>query len=426
MPKAVKVKRYKNIYKRRTPLSILLRVVCIVVVVGLLGFIGWSAYEPVRAYLDSIAFEWKNNPTPSLPEIPDISASPEPEAPAPESLPELPPEPAVSASEPAPAESEPAAPEGSEIPSGTQLRGAYLPVSDLLDPNLLAARLSDFQEAGYTAVLVDLKDANGSLLYRSKRGRIPLEEGVTPYDLSAVCEQIRAAGMLPIGRMHTFRDYTAALSDNNMAVQYLDTREHWLDNSREKGGKPWLNPYSEQARAYLVGLAEEAVSMGVEQILLDSVMFPVGVRLDAATYGETGDVSRSEVLSAFVRQVSSAVSAKGGTVSLIVRAADVFSNPDSLGGDPLVLSDQITLNLSPAVLGENFSAGGFTVEHPMQDPGDTVQRMLDALSGRLPGQFTALIQDPNNSTAMVQAVQEVLKENGVESYLIVQESPNPN
>ena len=62
----------------------------------------------------------------------------------------------------------------------------------------------------------------------------------------------------------------------------------------------------------------------------------------------------------------------------------------------------------------------------MQDPGDTVQRMLDALSGRLPGQFTALIQDPNNSTAMVQAVQEVLKENGVESYLIVQESPNPN
>ena len=173
-------------------------------------------------------------------------------------------------------------------------------------------------------------------------------------------------------------------------------------------------------------LFRSAVSMGVEQILLDSVMFPVGVRLDAATYGETGDVSRSEVLSAFVRQVSSAVSAKGGTVSLIVRAADVFSNPDSLGGDPLVLSDQITLNLSPAVLGENFSAGGFTVEHPMQDPGDTVQRMLDALSGRLPGQFTALIQDPNNSTAMVQAVQEVLKENGVESYLIVQEIPNPN
>ena len=69
MPKAVKVKRYKNIYKRRTPLSILLRIVCIVVVIGLLGFIGWSAYEPVRAYLDSIAFEWKNNPTPSLPEI---------------------------------------------------------------------------------------------------------------------------------------------------------------------------------------------------------------------------------------------------------------------------------------------------------------------------------------------------------------------
>lgn len=422
MPKAVKVKRYKNIYKRRTPLSILLRIVCIVVVIGLLGFIGWSAYEPVRAYLDSIAFEWKNNPTPSLPELPEPPAVSEPETSSPESVPEPLPEPAVSSPEPEPTE-----PENSEqIPSGVQLQGAYLPVSDLLDPNLLAARLSDFQEAGYTAVLIDLKDTNGSLLYRSQRGRAPLEEGITPYDLSAVCEQIREAGMLPIGRMHAFRDYTAALSDNNMAVQYLDTREHWLDNAREKGGKPWLNPYSEQARAYLVGLAEEAVSMGVGQILLDSVMFPVGVRLDAATYGETGDVSRSEVLSAFIQQVSSAVSAKGGTVSLLVRAADAFSNPDSLGGDPLVLSDQITLDLSPATLGENFSAGGFTAEHPMQDPGDTVRRMLDALSGRLPAQFTALIQDPNYSSIMVQAIQDVLKENGVENYLIVQDSPYPN
>lgn len=425
MPKAVKVKRYKNIYKRRTPLSILLRVVCIVVVVGLLGFIGWSAYEPVRAYLDSIAFEWSTNPTPSLPEIPDVSALSEPEASSAEPSSESLPEPAVSSSEPAPAEPEPE-PENPETPSGAQLQGAYLPVSDLLDPNRLAARLSDFQEAGYTAVLIDLKDMNGSLLYRSKRGRIPLEEGVTPYDLSAVCEQIRAAGMLPVGRMHAFRDYTAALSDNNMAVQYLDTREHWLDNAREKGGKPWLNPYSEQARAYLVGLAEEAVSMGVEQILLDSVMFPVGVRLDAATYGETGDVSRSEALSAFVQQVSKAVSIKGGTVSLVIRAADAFSNPDSLGGDPFALSEQVTLDLSPAILGENFSAGGFTSEHPMQDPGDTVQRMLDALSSRLPEQFTVLIQDPNNSPAMIQAVQEVLKKNGVESYLMVQESPNPN
>lgn len=69
----------------------------------------------------------------------------------------------------------------------------------------------------------------------------------------------------------------------------------WLDNEASKGGKPWLNPYSQTAQNYLLEVVKEVKNLGVDAILLDGVQFP-DLNSNVATFDGEGSVSRNAVL----------------------------------------------------------------------------------------------------------------------------------
>jgi hypothetical protein len=130
------------------------------------------------------------------------------------------------------------------------------------------------------------------------------------FDAADVSSRIVAAGLVPMARIHAFRDNIVPRTKREMAVTYYQTPTTWLDNSPELGGRAWLNPYSAEAQAYITQLAVELAQKGFRFIAVDSVQFPTGMATEKAGYGAGATLGRSQALQQFMHSLQDAVQAK--------------------------------------------------------------------------------------------------------------------
>lgn len=405
--KNYKVRRFGQIYPshRSTP-SIVLRTVLTVTIVCALGFVGWNAYGPVRDYFTGAlaAAAHKQEPAPAP------ASEPEPEAPPPE------PEPPA------------------------QPRAIYFPGFMLSDPVLFDTALTRLEALDCNAVMFDLKDTSGTVLYQSAS---ELVAGIdaqadNAYDLEAVCGRLTEQGLIPIGRISAFADPVAAVRMDDAGIKYMNTNMTWLDNSQENGGKGWLNPYSAAARSYLSALITEAASLGVKRIVLDQYSFPTGVGLEFANYGvNAASITQAAALAATMTALEQAAAKQDCVLSLYVSGLAALGEQNRYYGDqnPLGLSAHITLGLMPAQFGDGYTAEGFALETPVQQPYETVNKLLEQLSPALSGkEVTAMVQGytatgtlASNKVYKLADVEEQLRAlegKQIESYVIY--SPDGN
>ena len=167
--------------------------------------------------------------------------------------------------------------------------------------------------------MIDAKDTDGTLLFL----RIGAGEGNgrrrgAYSNFAQAIQKIHDNGLSVIARVQCFRDPLAARRlGEGSAVCYQRPGTLWLDNSADKGGKPWANPYSETVQSYLTGLIGELTAMEIDSILLDSVQFPSGYALNKTYYiGESeSGVSRNDVLKNFVASAKQAAGSKNVILS---------------------------------------------------------------------------------------------------------------
>ncbi len=301
----------------------------------------------------------------------------------------------------------------------------WLPERTLRSGSSLDSFLSNAKQIGASAVLIDGKDIDGTLLFPSA-----LEQAKTTgaaesaySDFSQAVQTIRDSGLSVMVRVQCFRDPLAARKlGEGSAVCYQRPGTLWLDNSVDKGGKPWANPYSATVRSYLTGLIGELAAMEIDSILLDSVQFPSGYALTKTYYiGESeSGVSRNDVLKNFVADAKKAAGSKnvilmqsgegalGGAEeqyhgSLFASGADVYAPDLRLSG----LKGSITIGE------ESFS--------PAKDPAGFLTaagKQLKSMAGN--AALMPLVDAGSNLSAQVEA----LRTAGIESYIVY--SPGGN
>lgn len=160
------------------------------------------------------------------------------------------------------------------------------------------------------AVLVDFKDASGQLC-TAVDGSTAAEIGAAAAPVTTAADtvaRLKAGGYKIILRVYCFQDPVAAANLPGAAVTEADGVTVWLDDSARNGGNPWLNPYSETARTYLLQVINEAVAFGADMILLDGVSFPESRYIDRAYFpGEAESIfSRNAILHDFIEQAAAA------------------------------------------------------------------------------------------------------------------------
>ena len=121
-----------------------------------------------------------------------------------------------------------------------------------------------------------------------------------------------------------FKDTAGAAQSDAMAIRSgSEENSIWKDNA----GNNWLNPFSAEAREYLLSLVADAAETGYDYILLDNVCFPGDSGSSAAYYPGESEFTgtRNQLLRGFVNDAVN----RAGTAQTILMCRFAAFDPDA-------------------------------------------------------------------------------------------------
>ncbi len=255
-------------------------------------------------------------------------------------------------------------------------------ISVTVPVEVLKTKASEFFESakaqGVNDVIVELKDKNGLLHYQSALASAMKAKAVAEdaLDLALLVKECHDRGMTLTVKIHCFMDHTATAL-KGAAVRYRTADGAlWLDDYKDRGGKSWLNPYSQEAKTYLTDIVHELTEQGADRVILASVRFPGGYQQDAY-YGEDTQ-SRTECLKSFVAQ------AKEATAREVWLEVGVWhyaaKSPEVFGDNALQFgADGIFANLVAEDFGKTYTVGDRTVNAPSEHPTELIDAVMETL-----------------------------------------------
>jgi hypothetical protein len=230
------------------------------------------------------------------------------------------------------------------------------------------------------ALMLDLKDESGLVWYNSA-DPTAAEIGAVrnAYNLGAIAERAEQADLYLIGRIVVFNDPVAARAKPEMAVWDTATDGPYLSR-----GQYFLDPTDPAARAYGLALAEEACSMGVDEVQFDYIRFP-DARTESATFdGGIELETRTTTIIGFLQEAVASLHPMGCAVG-----ADVFGFITAPGVDDGGIGQRweevtgIVDVASPMVYPSHYDTGWYDFDEPNDHPGPMVTNALEDGMARL-------------------------------------------
>ncbi len=332
--KPMKIKRYRSVgASGRSRARIAVHILLVVLLAAVIFAVGWFGAEPC---IDAITDFWYTH----------ISVSRQEDSSAPESVPES----SVSESDAQP-EPQPE-PEPAPVTDAAGVWGEVA-LSALSSEDALYTALTALKTAGADHAVITLKDERGYVYYNSAV-EMAAEAVRAGADLELFVRLCGEVGLAPCARLTAFLDPLTPYAYREAAVYYERDGILWLDTSAELGGKPWFNPYSEQARGYVLALAQELAAAGMTDIVFAGVQFPTGYALEFCYYGENQtQLSRTDCLRECVALLQSTMDGQGvnSWFEWPAEAALVPAQPMVWGDGPAALGAQRVLLKADAVRG---------------------------------------------------------------------------
>lgn len=355
MAKKYRVKHYygKNGMSFRAKPRVLTVVLVLLLFVGL-GYIGTIIYRPVYDFVMNLGKE----PPPVAETLPE--PEPEPEA-----------------------ESEPE-PQPPAEPEYKPLRAVYVPMATGGTTANLDAIISGLEGTDVNAVMIDIKNPAGDVLFKTKN-EMANKWGVVSgnaVDLRELADKLESKGLMLAAKMSVFRDPRAASAGRlAYAINYQDSEFLWLDAAPEDGGRPWLNPYSIPTQEYINSLAEEAFDAGVKLLVLENVQFPDNSAVYATFGKDAVAMSRAEILETTVINLQKKAEEKGARVAVtfpVTAVTNTEGEGNRYGGSILkIAGEYLLLDVSPSQFASGFSQNGLDIGNAGQDPIGAVRTAID-------------------------------------------------
>ena len=191
---------------------------------------------------------------------------------------------------------------------------------------------------------------------------------IVKFDVAKRLAQAKAAGLYTITRIPTFLDpaYAKAYPADVLAGD-------------------WLDPGNEHAWEYPLALAQEACTMGFDEIQFDYVRYPSGqAASEGRAAGKVPDAAgRTANIKAYLAEAVKRLHPLGCAVS-----ADIFGIVNAIADDQGIgqLVEEVTQPLdaySPMIYPEQWGAGWFGLDQPSNHPGELVTAVLNKATPRV-------------------------------------------
>ena len=274
------------------------------------------------------------------------------------------------------------------VPAPDTLRGLYVNRWAALGRKLNTL-IDVAKKTEINALVIDVKDDRGFVLYRSK---VPLARdiGADTADghwmsrdrLRSALDTMVAHGIYPIARIVVAKDPLLAQKKLELAIKRKTDLEPWLD----KNGHPWLDPHQRAVWSYAVDLAREAYEIGFSEVQFDYVRFPDEKRLITETvYPLANGRTRAQVIREQLGFVRDSLKRTGMRVTADVFGLTATDTTDmGIGQKWEMFVDQVDVVL-PMVYPSHFAPGTYKLRNPNARPYATIDHALkDAIARTAP------------------------------------------
>ena len=239
------------------------------------------------------------------------------------------------------------------------------------------------------AVVIDVKPDEGYITFKNK---VPMADalGISVNnipDFDALMAELKAREIYTIARFVVFKDDTIVLQRPDFAIQVTNGENGGIYRQKDWNGSysaAWLNPYNREVWEYTVDLALEVAALGFDEIQFDYVRFPTDATTKHADYGDTGGLSKVEILTEFSQYAYDRISPTGTKLSADIFGTIINSPLDaSLIGQDLTELAKIYDVVCPMVYPSHYADGSMGIDHPDLQPYDTIFKSMSLAMAKL-------------------------------------------
>ena len=215
------------------------------------------------------------------------------------------------------------------------------------------------------AFVIDMKDEFG-LNYRSANPAFAKNEGAMNKvpNVKALLDTVKAHGILPIARIVVFKDSVTARVNPQWTIRQPDGAI-WRDHK----GLAWVNPYHHELWDYNIGVAEELVKLGFQEVQFDYIRFPEPYKsLPPQVFQGSNGVPKPQALADFLKEANARLDKLG-----VRTTADIFGLVTTVNGALEVGQEweklsPVTDVLLPMVYPSHYPRGSFGIPVPNAEP----------------------------------------------------------
>jgi len=241
-----------------------------------------------------------------------------------------------------------------------EVKGLYLEPGYLKSKNKIFQNEMDLAaQTELNAVTVDFKTDDGFVI-----------DGLKPF-----IDLLHSKHVYAIARVVAFKDSQTVKSHPEWAITALNGTP-W----KNRKGATFLNPFSEEAQQYLIGVAQKAVEAGFDEVQYDYVRFPdqSNVATTAIWKDQNGNAiaynptTRTAAIQKFLSNSRKTLGAMGAFLAADVFGDTAFVNTDSGLGQRIEDIAPYLDYVCPMVYPSGYGLSYDGISHPEKHPAEIV------------------------------------------------------
>lgn len=254
------------------------------------------------------------------------------------------------------------------------IKSIYLTADTLARDDKFAALLALADRTEINAMVLDLKDSTGLLLYDSKNPMALQLGAVKPrFDVHQRLAALKQHGIYAIARVVAMEDPVLATKRPELAIRDSTTGGIW----KTVNGVAWVNATKPEVWEYLTSIALEAADLGFDEVQFDYVRFPSDGNIDAIDLGVPDTLPvRTKAIRDFLTTAHDALNQRGVALSADIFGIAMWDNNDNGIGQQLEDLAPAVDYLSPMIYPSHFALGSIGFDVPNDHPYEVILESL--------------------------------------------------
>ena len=191
----------------------------------------------------------------------------------------------------------------------------------------------------------------------------------TNRDITKFMDILKSRNIYTIARVVTFKDELQASNNPDYAIKKADGTI-W----RNHDNMAWVDPFDKRAHKYIISIAEEAASVGFDEINFDYIRFPAKSGLKFSK--KNTPQNRIEAIGEFLDLAQNRLRKYGVFISADTYGNICWSKDDNNIGQTVSSLAQHADYLAPMLYPSGFASGSFYVEAPSEHPYIVIYRSI--------------------------------------------------